>query len=239
MDFNEYIIYVDESGDHHLRPSDPEYPIFVLVFCLFRKSTYVNETVPAFQQFKFDAFGYDNIILHERDIKQQTEPFTFLQNRSKREVFMDQLNHLIEGCELTVIASAIKKHKLAEKYVDPHNPYDLALKFCMERTFLFLKRRNERSTAHVVVESRGKTEDRKLKATFDEINKRFGHMFAIVFVDKKSNTTGLQIADLMAAPIGRHVLRPNQSNRAWEVILQKLDKDPSGSIGGWGLKEFP
>ncbi|MXZ40872.1 MAG: DUF3800 domain-containing protein, partial [Caldilineaceae bacterium SB0666_bin_21] len=121
MDFNEY--NVDESGDHHLRPSDPEYPRFVLVCCLFRKSTYVNETVPAFQQFKFDAFGYDNIILHERDIKQQTEPFTFLQNRSKREMFMDQLNHLIEGCELTVIASAIKKHKLAEKYVDPHNPY--------------------------------------------------------------------------------------------------------------------
>ena len=240
MDFNEYIIYVDESGDHNLKPSDPEYPIFVLVFCLFEKRAYIKETVPVFQQFKFDTFGHDNIILRERDIKHQTKPFTFLQNQSKRHVFMKQMNHLIAGCAVSVIASVIRKHELVERYVDPHNPYDLALKFCMERAFIFLNRRNALDTAHIVVESRGRSEDRKLKATFAEINREFNNLFAIVFADKKTNTTGLQVADLMAAPIGRHVLHPTQSNRAWDVIAQKLEKDPrSGTVDGWGLKVFP
>ncbi len=240
MDFNKYIIYVDESGDHNLKPSDSEYPIFVLVFCLFEKSTYIQETVPTFQQFKFDMFGHDNIILRERDINHQNKPFTFLQNQSKRHVFMEHMNHLIAGCKVAVIASAIKKRELMERHVDPHNPYDLALQFCMERASFFLTQRGAFNTAHIVVESRGRSEDKKLKTTFDELNKWFDHLFAIVFADKKTNTTGLQVADLMAAPIGRHVLRPDQPNRAWEVITRKLEKDPSGeTIDGWGLKIFP
>jgi len=36
--FSDYIIYVDESGDHGLERIDPEFPIFVLAFCIIRKS---------------------------------------------------------------------------------------------------------------------------------------------------------------------------------------------------------
>jgi len=52
-----------------------------------------------------------------------------------------------------------------------------------------------------------------------------------VFVDKRSNSSGLQLADLMARPIGLKVLRPLQENRAFEVLRPKL-------ING-GLKSFP
>jgi hypothetical protein len=37
MEFSDYIIYVDESGDHSMAPVDPDYPVFVSDFCVFHK----------------------------------------------------------------------------------------------------------------------------------------------------------------------------------------------------------
>jgi hypothetical protein len=33
--YSQYIVYVDESGDHSLQSIDPQYPVFVLAFCIF------------------------------------------------------------------------------------------------------------------------------------------------------------------------------------------------------------
>ena len=41
--FDDYIVYVDESGDHSLTSIDPQYPIFVLAFCLFDKEKYAEK----------------------------------------------------------------------------------------------------------------------------------------------------------------------------------------------------
>ena len=65
MKFSDYIIFVDESGDHGLVNIDPQYPVFVLAFCVFHKQRYIQSTMPALQQFKFNHFGHDQIILHE------------------------------------------------------------------------------------------------------------------------------------------------------------------------------
>ena len=51
--FSEYIVYVDESGDHNLAKPDPEFPVFVLAFCIFRKDEYISQVVPALQRIKF------------------------------------------------------------------------------------------------------------------------------------------------------------------------------------------
>ena len=50
--------------------------------------------------------------------------------------------------------------------------------------------------------------------------------------------TGLQIADLVARPIGMAILKPDQSNRAVDVLKHKLLKKV-GRIDEWGLKKFP
>ena len=61
----------------------------------------------------------------------------------------------------------------------------------------------------------------------------------IVFADKQVNSTGLQIADLIARPIGLKTLRPDQPNRAYEIIEGKFRRSASGKVDGWGLKVFP
>ena len=63
--------------------------------------------------------------------------------------------------------------------------------------------------------------------------------FEIIITDKKANCEGLQIADLMARPIGMSVLRPNQSNRAMEVLEKKFYVNEWGNKNGFGLKIFP
>lgn len=60
----------------------------------------------------------------------------------------------------------------------------------------------------------------------------------IRFMDKKHNSTGLQVADLVAYPIARHVVKPDQPNRAYELIEPKI-RSYRGRIYGYGLKVFP
>ena len=54
----DYVVYIDESGDHGLKNVDSNYPIFVLTFCCFNISEYVNKAVPALQSFKFKYRSY-------------------------------------------------------------------------------------------------------------------------------------------------------------------------------------
>jgi len=43
--FSNYVIYVDESGDHSLTSVNPDYPIFALAFCVFNKEKYSDTQI--------------------------------------------------------------------------------------------------------------------------------------------------------------------------------------------------
>ena len=153
MEHSDYVIFVDESGDHGLTSIDDNYPIFVLDFCIFEKDHYVNVVVPKVEAFKFTHFGHDIVVLHERDIREQKTPFVFLKNKQKRESFMDDLNKLIKEAEFTIVATVIDKKLQSGKYSHPANPYDLALLFCMERAHAFLEEHGQHNRiTHMVVE---------------------------------------------------------------------------------------
>lgn len=68
--------------------------------------------------------------------------------------------------------------------------------------------------------------------------------FDIVFATKQVNSTGLQLADLVARPIGMSVLRSGQENRAFDVLKRKFYcRGGRNKVGegfeSWGLKIFP
>ena len=58
-DFSEYIIFADESGDHGITSINPENPVFVLVFCIFRKTDYISIVKQAVAKLKIDFWGHD------------------------------------------------------------------------------------------------------------------------------------------------------------------------------------
>ena len=119
MRFSDFIIYVDESGDHSLESIDPEYPLFVLAFCIFRKADYVRTAVPSVQDLKFNWFGHDLVILHENEIVKRKPPFSFLQYDNLRARFMGDLNAIVANAPMTVIAAAIRKEALKRRHTGP------------------------------------------------------------------------------------------------------------------------
>jgi Protein of unknown function (DUF3800) len=241
---SDFIVYVDESGDHGLTSIDPQYPVFVLAFCIFRKEDYRLRAVPALQEFKFRHFGHDMVILHERDIRKATGHFSFLVDAVRREAFLNDLNRLIDEAPLTLIASVIRKEKLCERYAYPRSPYDIALAFGLERLHSFLRGRGQHGrVTHLVFESRGKREDEELKLEFDRVcqgaNYRRERLpFHLTLADKRTNCSGLQLADLFARPIGRKMMDPRAPNRAFDILSKKLYRS-GGQVEGRGLKVFP
>ena len=243
--FSDYIVYVDESGDHGLASIDPEYPVFVLVFCIFQKQEYIDKISPALALFKTKFWGHDEIVLHEHDIRKPRNEFTILIERATREAFISELTQLINSVSFTIIASVIDKKKFTSQYTQPGNPYEISLSFGLERVFRYLADigQSDKITP-VVVERRGKKEDEELELCFRRIRDGANYLnkilpYDLVMIDKKANSTGLQIADLTARPIGIKTLRPDQPNRAYDIIVKKLRKSPQGGIKGWGLKIFP
>lgn len=245
MNFSDYIDYVDESGDHGLTNIDPQHPVFALAFCIVEKTAYTASVVPSFQQLKFEFFGHDAVVLHSHHIRKAYGDFNILLNAGVRQQFMDRMTQTIAAAPFAVIASVIDKSRHVQRHAAPANPYAVALEFCIERLQQFLGERNQLDRlTHVLVESRGKTEDRDLELEFRRIcdGSRFVDRIqnlAIRFMAKNHNSTGLQLADLIAHPIGRHVISPGQPNRAYDLVKGKMCRGSDGLIDGTGLKVFP
>lgn len=242
MNFSNYIVYVDESGDHSLASINKDFPLFVLAFCIFEKEKYSKSAVLKLKDFKFKHFGHDMVVLHENEIRRDKGWFRILNTKEKKLSFMEELTHIIHEEDFTIIATVIRKDKL---FSHNKNPYDIALKYCMERTYKFLESKNEHTkTTHIVVEQRGKNEDEELELEFRRVcdgnNFQNVHFpFEIIMANKMSNSAGLQLADLVARPIGLHVLKSEQQNRAYDVLKEKFHKNGSGKVEGVGLKIFP
>lgn len=248
--YSNWIVYVDESGNYNTDTYEKEYPVFVLAFCVFHKTNYVKNIVGALEKFKFEYFGYDTVVLHEREIRKETGDFQFPNKKFKQD-FIGSLHAIMRESNFIVISCSINKQKLFENSLGMgDNLYHVALGFCLQSLFdLMIEKNQEDTTTHIVFESRGKREDRDLELEFRRIcdganEKRCRLPFEIIFADKRTNSTGLQIADLVARPIGLHVIRPSQPNRAFEVITKKFYcRDGRTFVGenfqGFGLHVYP
>jgi len=117
---------------------------------------------------------------------------------------------------------------LKKSGIDTPNVYHLAMQYGLEMLYKYLRDCSQEDLkTHVIFEARGKAEDFALEMEFRRVcdyqNSELKLLpFEIVIADKKTNSCGLQVADLVARPIGLSVLRPNQPNRAVEVIKNKL-----------------
>ena len=240
-----YIVFADESGDHGLARINPDYPVFVLSCCIFRKDEYIARACPALQRFKMRWWPHDAVILHSAQIKRRKPPFGFLQEKDRRERFMTDLTRTLDEMPFVLIAGVIHKERLKQRYPTPDNPYALALKFCMGRVHSYLRDHDEpESELHFLVERRGKLEDADLKRVFQGVcdgDSHWGRMpgLSIELVDKKANLPGLQVADLVSTPIGRYAHRPEQPNRAFGMIRKKFLCSPAGQHRGWGFEVYP
>jgi len=235
MEFCDYIIFADESGDHGLDSIDPQFPVFSLVFCVFHKDEYRQVIEPAVRAFKFKHFGHDAVVLHEREIRKQMKPFDFLRTDPAIRIrFFDDLTDLMKGVKMRWFAQVINKEKHKSKYKNPWNPYEVAMRFGLEKLCSYMAISGQKGRhLHVLFESRGHTEDAALELEFHRVTSGHGQFgwkridfgickFEPVFVSKHANLAGHQIADLIARPLALRALRPDQPNRAIDAVWSAI-----------------
>ena len=243
---SDLVVYADESGDHGLDNIDADYPIFVLAFVIMQRDAYVDAITPALQRLKFAYWGHDQIVFHEREIRKRLGPFSMFADPKTRDQFMLDLGNVIEAAPFELCVAVIDKNTLKKKYVKPWSPYVIALRFCMERLLMAMRSERQKDRlVHVVFESRGKKEDAELELEFRRLadgTSQWGYWrpdfsyarFEPVFARKDANAAGLQLADLVARPCGLRLLKPKQTNRAFEALQPKIQQ---GNHDGW--KTFP
>lgn len=242
------IMFMDESGDHSLDKIDPSYPMFVLAGCIFDFDYYSNVVEPEINKLKLKHFGKIDVILRSYDIRKQKKEFACLVDMTKRTAFYEDLDKFIKTTDFKIIAAAIRKDKLKNQYRTPDNPYHLCLRFILERAIMYLGRTDEKLIFRI--ESRQTHNDEKLAEVYEGFRNKDQGMFKmdeiqaklvdLSFNQKSQNIIGMQIADLVAYPIGKWVLDNSKENKAFEIIEKKFHKSyKSSSYLNYGLKIFP
>jgi hypothetical protein len=246
------ILFLDESGDHSLSKVDPQHPVFVLCGILMDENYHQTTATLALNSFKQSLFGRTDIILHTLDFTRNQSGFEEMKNHEFRERFFDGLRGLIQQLEFKIVACAIKKQEHLSRYgLNAIDPYILSLSVLLER-FVF-ECGSKQGT--VVAESRDRTLNNALELAFLDLKIRGTRYLSATKVaqriqnlairKKSENLAGLQLADVVATPIARHVLgkvtypKYSQGGDFFSVVHPKFRRDRQGNYEGMGLVVLP
>jgi hypothetical protein len=239
-------MFLDESGNHGLTTIDHQYPVFVLGGIIVDLD-YARSTLEArIQTFKSDFFGRDDLILHTADITRNKNGFEGLKDDAFRKRFYEELNNLMRELEYTVVACVIKKDEHLSRYgIAALDPYLLSLDLLVER-FCF-EIGDIENGGIIYAEKRSPVLDRQLDIAWlnlkiqgtryvkaVDVNKRISDLRSR---GKSENIAGLQLADLVVTPIGRHVIGKSR-HQDWEIVESKLRRR-NGRFEGAGLVILP
>ena len=243
--FGNHLVFVDESGDHSLTSIDPHHPVFVLAFVIISKADYIRQVCPELQAFKMRYWGHDEVVLHEREIRKPQDEFSFLLQRDIEKRFLADLTDIMVRLPATIVAVVIDKPAFLKRHEPESRVYDHAMQAGMNAVFQYLSVVGDADHhTPIIVESRGRREDKELELAFRRFcasDNAHGRSlpFELVMVSKLANSAGLQLSDLVARPIGLHHLRPQQPNRAYEIIETKFYRQRDGAFQGSGLIHIP
>ena len=246
------VLYLDESGDHNLnlKKIGRGYPFFVLGGVIVERS-YVRDVIePRMQEFKQQFFGRDDVILHTVDMGRSDGDYAFLANPDVRSSFYIELNRMLVEFEYKVVACVIDKFWHVIKYgKNAADPYMYSLDILVERFCTELG--EELDGGFICAEKRNPSLDHDLMHAWEElrtvgtdfvtakqINDR---IVGLDLRDKKPNLAGLQLADLVVTPIGRHVAKrpPKADQVQWSVVESKFRRRSNGNYSGVGLVVRP
>lgn len=239
-----YILYIDECGDHNLKRYDPNFPIFTLcgVLVPVKKLNRLNE---AFNKLKQETFQTKDVIIHSVDLRKWQGDFKILRDRELRTKFLEGITAILsqEGI-YTIVSCTLLKEQMTKFCVrgEEEDVYGLSLAYLIERSIFCVD--NDESAnpkISIVVERRGKKEDKKLLDYYNGLrnngtkwvdsSRLQSRITNFNFRAKQENIIGLQIADLLAYPITTHFLYPERSNPAYDAFKKNIFSDKGRLLG--------
>lgn len=230
------LVFIDESGDHNLdiTKSDHSYDIFVLCAVLINEEGF-KIFDNKLRQIKIQMFGSDDFVIHTREMTRPNRANdrrnTRLINQNFRRKFYTKLNYLIDKTKFKIIVSIIMKDRIVGKmWQDLDDPYIFGFEFLLNRILYHCRDEG----CKIFPEKRTHTEDLKLELAFLRAKNSGTKFFRgkevsqiiteFRLTNKNENNNGLQLADLVATPIGRHALGKKPKSIGNEVEYQILAK---------------
>lgn len=229
------VMFLDESGDHKLKNINPNYPMFVLGGVIAERAYVRGVIEPEVAKFKHRHFGRTDVILHTVDMRNNAGDFAFLTDAVRRGAFYAELNFLLQGLDYRVLACAIRKDAHVARYGrNATDPYLYAMDVLIERFCWALG--NQLDAGFIYAEKRNPTLDQEVMEVWETLrtsgvgtgfvsSQRIEEcIVGLDLRDKKPNLAGMQLADLVVTPVGRHALgtpeKPEQVQ--WSVVRSKL-----------------
>ncbi len=260
-----YRIYVDEVGNHDLTHVDDPNQRFLSLTGVILQSDYVmgilQPEMDALKRRFFQRDPDEPIVFHRKELLNRRSPFVALRDPNTELEFNTALLDALARWEYRVITVAIDKKAHRDRYrVWHYHPYHYCLAVLLERYLMYLARGHYRGD--VMVESRGGREDGKLKDSYSRLyrdgttNVPAEQWHARLTSEelkvkpKAANIAGLQLADVIAHPSCREVLRERGlitddrsvfGDRVCAILREsKYDRHwRTGQIAGYGKKILP
>lgn len=248
-------VFVDECGAHTLTAKD-KFGAFCLAAVIIRDSDY-KDVDALWKGWKATHLRSTESRVHEPDIRQNTGSFYCGGDVEKRIAAISDLPNIIARLAFSGVVCVINRPAYVEQFgtvsLDenlPHHPYLMTLHFVAERVAMSLQTHYEGAKARLVFESRGPKEDADIQYEFARLfidgtsyvaAKYFRKQFlpGITFLGKSDNSTGLQIADLMARPCAEKILDPSSTPERWPAFRDKLCLGEQTGHSVLGLKILP
>jgi hypothetical protein len=252
-------LYIDESGTHNYSNStklDKRY--LSLTGIIINSEDYEEDLKPSLLEIKkIFSDDFDDLpILHREDIQNKAGLFQSLSIPEIEKKFNELLLNLYENGKFTIITVVIDKKDHLERYGDSaSHPYHYCLTVLLEKYVSFLKNKGK---GDVMAESRGGTEDIKLKEAYEYFY-NYGTNFKspasiqnhlsskeIKIKPKSKGIDGLQFADLLSLPTKLYVLwaykiksdmDDNFNLKIMRIIKTKFYRNEFNNKGiGYGIK---
>ena len=248
MTREKYYLYIDECGDQNLANFDANFPIFTL--CGIIVSEEMRDKLDAqISELKQTFWSNRKIILHSRDIRKCQNGFEVFFDMDIKAQFYNRINEILgQKGVYTIVCCSILKEPYIRQYGKLNDVYAQSLSFVMERTVFYLDSiaNKNKIDLSIIAEKRGKKEDRSLydyfinlldKGTYWVSPERLKNYFEdFSFKSKREDINCLQIADLIAYPVTRYILDPDEVNLSFDIIKDNLYKEGDRIMG---LKIIP
>jgi hypothetical protein len=228
------------------------YRAFVLAAVIIRDQDY-ESIDQRWKAWKLNKFGTADHFVHEPEVRNKTGFFN-----EQPPVLFSSLAAEIAALDFAAVVCVVHRPEYVARHglsaLDnslPSHPYLMALDFVMERVVMALDSQFNGSIQAVVrAESRGPLEDAMLEYEFarlhlDGTSYIAGAWFrqqlqpGIRFEGKDTNSTGLQLADLLARPCGDKVLDPASTPDRWPEFRPKLCPGQETKHSILGMKIIP
>ena len=263
LNFGNFIIFADETGDVGLKNVDTYYPYFAINFCIFKKNDYL-EYSKKLNLLKIRYFNCDTFIFHDVEISQKCRKmsaYKFHNNRSCQLLakmndatflnFMKDFSDLLKETQYKQITALVDK-----RVISLGTTSSRALKYKQDELYKqtlitglfgvckFLESEGEQNKKTCIVfEESGSKENTTIKSIFyDFYNMDSDKVYREIRLEyevapKQSNNAGLQLADMTAKASVNIFSGQNKSDRTCDIIREKLLSD-NGEILGHGLLQL-